>query len=150
MKPKILKTEEDYNRALAQVLDFNAPTPGTPEGDAFELLLLLIEDYEAKNVPPIPDPHPIAAIQYYMESRGLTRRDLEKYLGSRARVSEVLNRKRAITMEMIRNELDRVVQIPGVTNVWIQPIKNRIDMRDLHHRSERGVFRRQARAWQSP
>ena len=102
MKPKILKTEEDYNRALAQVLDFNAPTPGTPEGDAFELLLLLIEDYEAKNVPPIPDPHPIAAIQYYMEEQGLKPTDLGSVLNSKSHASEILNLKRPLSLQHVR------------------------------------------------
>ncbi|HWR72419.1 MAG TPA: helix-turn-helix domain-containing protein [Nitrospirota bacterium] len=83
------------------------------------MLTALISVYEEKRHP-VPLPNPIDAIQYYMESRGLTRRDLEKYLGSRARVSEVLNRKRAITMEMIRN-LHRGLGIPA--EVLIQPYR---------------------------
>ena len=78
------------------------PHPDTPEGDRLDVLTTLVEVYEDKHFD-IPLPDPIDAILYHMESRGLTRRDLEQYIGSRARVSEVLNRKRALTMEMIRN-----------------------------------------------
>jgi HTH-type transcriptional regulator / antitoxin HigA len=94
MEIKPIRTKKDYAAALK---------------DAYE------EKHHA-----VPLPNPIDAIQYYMESRGLTRRDLEKYLGSRARVSEVLNRKRAITMEMIRN-LHRGLGIPA--EVLIQPYR---------------------------
>ena len=73
----------------------------TPEGDRLDILALLVEAYEEQHYP-IPDPDPVAALEYYMDSRGLTRRDLEPYLGSRARVAEVLNRKRGLSIEMIR------------------------------------------------
>jgi HTH-type transcriptional regulator/antitoxin HigA len=67
-----------------------------------EVLTTLIEAYEDKHYP-IPDPDPVEAIKYYMESRDLSRRDLEPYLGSRARVSEILNRRRPLSLEMIRS-----------------------------------------------
>ncbi len=71
-------------------------------GDGLDVLTTLVEAYEEKHFH-IPLPDPIEAILYYIETRGLTRRDLERYIGSRARVSEVLNRKRPLTMEMLRN-----------------------------------------------
>ena len=73
----------------------------TPEGERLEVLATLVEAYEEQHYN-IPAPDPIEAITYHMESRGLCRRDLEPYLGSRARVAEVLNRKRPLSLEMIR------------------------------------------------
>ena len=93
--------------------------PGTREGDRLEVLATLVEAYEQKHHPIAP-PNPIDAIRYYMESRGLTRSDMEQFIGSRARVSEVLNRKRALTMEMIRN-LHKGLGIPA--EVLIQPYR---------------------------
>jgi HTH-type transcriptional regulator/antitoxin HigA len=80
-----------------------------------------VEAYEDKHYA-IPVPDPIAAIQYFMESRDLSRRDLEPYLGSRARVSEILNRKRPLSLEMIR-ELNRGLGIPA--EVLIRPYRLR-------------------------
>ena len=76
MEMKLLKTEEQYENALNRILELNNPDPGTPEGDEFELLLLLIEDYEQREIEPIPDPHPVAAIKYRMEELGYKRSDL--------------------------------------------------------------------------
>jgi HTH-type transcriptional regulator / antitoxin HigA len=112
-----IKTEADYQMALAEVEQLFDAQPGTPEGDRLDILTTLIEAYEAQ-VAPIPTPDPIEAIVYYLESRGLSRRDLEPYLGSRARVSEVLNRKRPLTLEMIRR-LHANLGIPA--EVLIQP-----------------------------
>jgi HTH-type transcriptional regulator/antitoxin HigA len=75
--------------------------PDTPEGDELEVLTMLVEAYEQAHHP-VPPPDPIDALVYHVESRGLTRRELEPYIGSRARVGEVLNRRRALTIEMIR------------------------------------------------
>lgn len=119
MEIKPIKTKRDYAAALKEIERLFDAKPGTADGDRLEVLTVLIHAYEEKHNP-VPLPNPIDAIQYYMESRGLTRRDLEKYLGSRARVSEVLNRKRAITMEMIRN-LHRGLGIPA--EVLIQPYR---------------------------
>jgi len=102
MKIKPIKTEADYHAALKEIECLFDAVPDTPEGDHLELLTTLVEAYEEKHFR-IPLPDPIEAILYYMESRGLTRRDLERCIGSRARVSEILNRKRPLTMEMIRN-----------------------------------------------
>jgi HTH-type transcriptional regulator / antitoxin HigA len=119
MEIKPIKTKRDYAAALKEIERLFDAKPGTTDGDRLEVLTALISVYEEKHHA-VPLPNPIAAIQYYMDSRGLTRRDLEKYLGSRARVSEVLNRKRAITMEMIRN-LHRGLGIPA--EVLIQPYR---------------------------
>jgi HTH-type transcriptional regulator/antitoxin HigA len=102
MKIKPIKTEADYRAALKEIERLFDAVPDTPEGDRLEILATLVEAYEEKHFR-IPLPDPIEAILYYMESRGITRRDLECCIGSRARVSEVLNRKRPLTMEMIRN-----------------------------------------------
>jgi HTH-type transcriptional regulator/antitoxin HigA len=74
---------------------------GTPEGDRLDVLATLVATWEARHVP-IEAPDPIAAIQFMMEQKGLTRRDLEPAIGSRARVAEVLNKRRALTLPMIR------------------------------------------------
>lgn len=108
---KPIRTEADYEAALAEVEQLFEAVPGTPEGDRLEILTTLVEAYEEKHYP-IPLPDPIEAIYYYLESRGLSRRDLEPYLGSRARVSEVLNRKRPLSLEMIRR-LNNGLRIPA-------------------------------------
>lgn len=112
-----LKTEVDYKEALAEIESvFNAEA-NTPEADRLDVLAMLVEAYEEEHYP-IPAPDPVAALEYYMDSRGLTRRDLEPYLGSRARVAEVLNRKRGLSIEMIR----RLHQGLGISaDILIQP-----------------------------
>ncbi len=117
MEIKPIKNEADYQAVLEEIERLFDAAPDTPEGDRLEVLTTLVEAYEEKHYN-IPMPDPIDAILYYMESRGLSRRDLEPYIGSRARVSEVLNRKRPLTMEMIRN-LHRGLGITA--EVLIQP-----------------------------
>lgn len=117
MEIKPIKNEADYQAVLEEIEQLFDATPDTPEGDKLEVLTTLVEAYEEKHYN-IPMPDPIEAILYHMESRGLSRRDLEPYIGSRARVSEVLNRKRSLSMEMIRN-LHRGLGIPA--EVLIQP-----------------------------
>ena len=119
MRIKPVKTEADHHAALKEIERIFDAAPGTREGDRLEVLTTLVEAYEEKHVR-IPLPDPIEAILYYIETRGLTRRDLERYIGSRARVSEVLNRKRPLTMEMIRN-LHKGLDIPA--EVLIQPYR---------------------------
>ncbi len=96
-----LKTEMDHKEALREIEHLFDASPETPEGDRLDVLTLLVEAYEQQHHAILP-PDPVVALEYYMESRGLTRRDLEPYLGSRARVAEVLNRRRGLTIEMIR------------------------------------------------
>jgi HTH-type transcriptional regulator/antitoxin HigA len=96
-----IRTETEYQAALAEIEQLFDAAPGTPAGDHLDVLATLVEAYEEQHYS-IPTPDPIEAIKYYMDSRGLSRRDLEPYLGSRARVAEVLNRKRPLSLEMIR------------------------------------------------
>jgi HTH-type transcriptional regulator / antitoxin HigA len=96
-----IKTEADYQAALAESERLFDALPDTPAGDRLDVLATLVEAYEAQHYS-LPAPDPIDAITYHMESRGISRRDLEPYLGSRARVAEVLNRKRPLSLDMIR------------------------------------------------
>ena len=93
--------EPDYAAALAEIERLFDAAPGTPEADHLEGLAALVEAYEDMHHS-IPLPDAIESILYYLESCGLSRRDLEPYLGSRARVSEVLNRRRPLSLEMVR------------------------------------------------
>ena len=112
-----IKNDADHEAALNEIDNLFNAEPGTPEGDRLEVLLLLVEAYEEEHHA-IPLPNPIDAIKYHMESRGLSRRDLEHYVGTSARVSEILNRRRPLTLRMIRN-LEAGLGIPA--SVLIQP-----------------------------
>ena len=101
MQIRPVKTRADHRAALKELERLMDARPGTPAGDRLEVLTTLIERYESQHEP-IEPPNPIDALLYHMESRGLTRKDLEPFLGSRARVAEVLNRRRTLTIEMIR------------------------------------------------
>ena len=101
MQIRPIKTKADHRAALKEIERLMDAKPGTPAGDRLEVLTTLVDRYESEHEA-IEPPDPIEALQYHMESRSLTRRDLEPYLGSRARVAEVLNRRRALTIEMIR------------------------------------------------
>jgi HTH-type transcriptional regulator/antitoxin HigA len=101
MQIRPIKTRADHRAALKEIERLMDARPETPAGDRLEVLTTLVEHYESQHEP-IEPPDPIDALLYYMESRGLKRRDLEPYLGSRARVAEVLNRRRSLTIEMIR------------------------------------------------
>jgi len=102
MEIKPIKTETDYETTIGEIERLLDAKPGSAEADRLDVLTTLVEAYEEKHYA-IPLPDPIEAILYFMESRGLSRHDLEPFIGSRARVSEILNRKRQLTMEMIRN-----------------------------------------------
>jgi HTH-type transcriptional regulator/antitoxin HigA len=96
-----LRSEADYDAALEDIERYfeKEPKPGTPEADRFDLLALIIEDYERKRWP-IESPHAIDAIRYGMEMGGYTQSDLGRLLGSRQRASDILARKRPLTMGM--------------------------------------------------
>jgi HTH-type transcriptional regulator / antitoxin HigA len=98
---KIIKTEEDYNKALARIDELMDAEPNTPEGDEHELLVTLVELYEEKKYP-IDMPDPIEAIKLRMEQLGLHQKDLVPFIGSKSKVSEVLNRKRPLSLSMMR------------------------------------------------
>lgn len=107
MEIRPIKTEEDYKATLLEVERLFEAVPDTPEGDRLEVLTTLLEAYE-KNHYSIPSPDPVEAIKYWMESRGITRQDLEPLMGSRARVSEIFNHRRGLTLTMIRNLHDKL------------------------------------------
>jgi HTH-type transcriptional regulator/antitoxin HigA len=117
MEIKPIRTEVDYEAALQEIERLFDATPGTPDGDRLDILTTLVEAYEEKHFA-ILLPGPVEALEYYMESRGLTRKDLEPYIGSRARVSEVLNRRRPLSLAMIR-KLNTSLGIPA--EVLIRP-----------------------------
>ncbi len=101
MELKPIRNKREYQACLAEAERLWDARPHTLEGDRLEVLVLLIQTYEAKHYP-IADPDPIMFLQHAMEARGLKRKDLEPYIGSRARVAEVLNRVRPLSLEMIR------------------------------------------------
>lgn len=108
-----IRNNTDYKKALRELSAYfdDEPASGTPEGDRFEILLTLVEAYETKRFP-IEAPDPIEAIKFRMEQGGLTVKDLVPSIGKANRVYEVLNRKRGLTIEMIRN-LHRNLGIPA-------------------------------------
>ena len=103
MSPELrpLRTNSDYEAALADVEKLWGAKIGTPQGDRLDVLVTLIEVYEEKHFP-IETPDPVEAIKFRMEQQGLTRKDLEAFIGTRTRVAEVLNRKRNLSITMIR------------------------------------------------
>lgn len=114
---KPIRNEADYEAALDTVAAlWGAPT-GTPEGDQLDVLATLIDVYEAKHHAMDP-PDPVEAIKFRMEQQGMTRKDLEDIIGTRTRIAEVLNRKRSLSIGMIRRLHDRL----GISaEVLIQP-----------------------------
>ncbi len=119
MTIKPIKNETDYHQALQRLeLIFDAKK-GTPQGDELEILGILLEKYEDKHFP-IGFPDPIEAIKFRMEQMGYTQTDLANVVGLKSRASEILNRKRKLTLEMIRSIHDRM-KIP--TEVLIQAYK---------------------------
>lgn len=117
---KPIKTEKDYENALTEIEKLFDATPNTPQGDKLDILTTLVEAYENEHYS-IDFPDPIDAINYWIESRGLERKDLQPYIGSRARISEILGRKRNLTLEMIR-KIHTGLHIPA--EVLIKPIKH--------------------------
>jgi len=112
-----IRSEADYDVALAEIEDLLDAPEGSPAAERLELLSILVEAYEEVHHP-IDPPDPVDAIRFRMEEAGLTRRDIEPLIGSRARVSEVLNRRRPLTLPMIRR-LSRGLGIPA--ELLIQP-----------------------------
>lgn len=96
-----IKTEQDYEAALAEIETLWGAPEDSPEGDRLDVLLTLVEAYEARHHP-IDPPDPVEAILFRLEQAGLERKDLEPYIGSSGRVSEVLNHKRPLSLNMIR------------------------------------------------
>jgi len=101
MELRPIRSKREHAAALKEIEALWNAAEGTPEVDRLTVLVLLVESYEREHFP-IPAPDPIDLLQHVMEARGLSRKDLEPYIGSRARVAEVLNRVRPLTIEMIR------------------------------------------------
>jgi len=101
MELRPIHTKKDYQAALAEIEQLWDAPAKSPDADKLEILTLLVERYEAIHYP-IADPDPIEFINHVMESRGLTRKDMEPYIGARGRVADILNRTRPLTLEMIR------------------------------------------------
>ena len=101
MDIKPIKNNRDYQKALNEIDRLMDARVNTPQGDRLDVLVTLVEAWEEKYWP-IDLPDPVEAILFAMEQRGLSRRDLEPFIGSRARVAEVLNHKRSLTLPMIR------------------------------------------------
>lgn len=101
MNIHLIKTEENYNQALKRLDEIFDAKKGTEEGDELELLGILIEQYENEHFP-IDLPDPIEAIKFRMEQLGYNQNDLAKIIGFKSRASEILNKKRKLSLEMIR------------------------------------------------
>jgi HTH-type transcriptional regulator / antitoxin HigA len=118
---RAIRSAADHRAALSEIAALMHAGPGTPEGDRLDVLATLMEAWEARHVP-VDSPDPIAAILFMMEQKGLERRDLEPAIGSRARVAEILNRKRALTLPMIW-ALSRLLDMPADVLVQAYPLK---------------------------
>jgi HTH-type transcriptional regulator / antitoxin HigA len=123
MELKPIRTRKEYKAALAEAERLWDAPAKSAEADRLDVLTMLIEHYERRHFP-IPDPDPIEFLNHVMEARGLTRRDLEAYIGPRGRVSDIMNRVRPMTLDMIRR-LASGLQLPA--DVLIQPYKLRRD-----------------------
>ncbi len=102
MDIQAIKTEHDYDNALLKIEELWGAGDGTEDGDKLDVLLILVDDYEKIHYPILP-PDPIEAIKFRMEQMNLTRKDIEPYIGGRGRVSEILNRQRGLSLNMIRS-----------------------------------------------
>ena len=111
MEIRPIKTEDDYNESIKRIEELWGSKKDSPQGDELDLLVTLVESYELKHYPIAP-PDPVEAILFRMEQMEMTKTDLAKYLGSQSRVSEVLGRKRKLTLRMIKS-LYKGLKIPA-------------------------------------
>jgi len=121
MQIKPIRTESDYEEALTEISTLFSAPEGAEDYDRLDLLATLVEAYETKHHP-VDAPDPIAAIEYAAEKRGLSRKDLENFIGPRGRVSEVLSKRRKLTLPMMRR-LQEGLGISG--DVLIKPYDTR-------------------------
>lgn len=110
MKIRPIRTEPDYDKALASIEELWGAKQGTPNGDLLDVLMVLVEDYESRHHA-IDPPDPVEAIKFRMEQMNLSRKDLEPLIGSRGRVTEIINRQRPLSLAMIR-KLHEGLRIP--------------------------------------
>lgn len=117
-----IRDEADYEAAIEEVAGLWGAPSGSPEADRLDVLATLIDAYEAHHHPMAP-PDPVDAIKFRMEQQGMTRKDLEGIIGTRTRIAEVLNRKRGLSIGMIRRLHDRL----GISaEVLIRPSQNSV------------------------
>ena len=121
MELKPIRTKKEHQAALAEASRLWDAPAKSPDADRLDVLTMLIEDYEHR-IYPIADPDPIDFLQHVMESRDLTRKDLEPYIGPRGRVSDILNRTRPLSLDMIRRLADGL-KLPA--EVLIKPYRLR-------------------------
>ena len=110
MRLKPIRSDRELDRALERIDELWGAKPGTPQGDELDVLMLLIEKYEEVHFA-IPVSDPVEAIKFLMEQNDLSRKDLEPYIGARGRVSEVLSKRRGLTLPMIKR-LHKGLKIP--------------------------------------
>jgi len=121
MELKPIRNRKDHQAALAEANRLWSAPAKSPDADRLDVLTMLIEKYESRHYP-IQDPDPVELLTHYMESEGLTRKDLESCIGPRGRVADIMNRTRPLTLEMIRR-LAQEFKLPA--EVLIQPYKLR-------------------------
>jgi len=120
MRLRLIKTEKDYTKALNRLEKIFHAKEGSDEQEELEILVMLIEKYETKTVGEFPDPDPIEAIKFKMDQMGMTQKDLAKLIGLKSRASEILSRKRPMSISIIR-KLSKALSIPA--DILIQPYK---------------------------
>ncbi len=108
----IIKTKEEHERALNRLEEIFDSKPDSKEFKEAELLVMLIENYELKSEPVFPSPDPIEVIKFKMEQNNLRNKDLAKIIGSKSKASEILNKKRRLTLNMIR-QINKFLGIPA-------------------------------------
>ena len=118
MKLKLIKTQKEYQKALNRLEEIFHAKNGTKEQEELEILVLLIEKYEAEKVGEFPDPDPIEAIKFKMDQMEMTQKDLAEVIGLKSRASEILSRKRPMSINIIR-KLSKALSIPA--DILIQP-----------------------------
>ncbi|HEY1173086.1 MAG TPA: hypothetical protein VGH19_17085 [Verrucomicrobiae bacterium] len=124
MKAKVIQTEQEYEAALAHVEKLMDAAPGSPKEDELELWSLLVEKYEEEHFP-IESPDPIEAIRFRMEQEGLRPADLQQYVSSKSKISEVLSYKRPLSLSMIR-AFNTGLQIPAEVLLQETPLPYRV------------------------
>lgn len=127
MELKPIRTKKDHQAALAEAARLWDAPAKSPAADRLDVLTLLIENYERRHFP-IPDPDPIEFLAHVMESRGLTRKDMEPFIGPRGRVADIMNRTRPLTLEMIRRLADG---LKLSAEVLIKPYRLRREAEEL-------------------
>ena len=120
MKLKLIKTQEDYQKALKRLDKIFHAKKGTKEQEELEILIILIQKYEDETVGEFPDPDPIEAIKFKMEQMEMTQKDLAEVVGLKSRASEILARKRPMSIKIIR-KISKALSIPA--DILIQPYK---------------------------